>query len=440
MSPIAKQDRSRKRIETILATAEDILLNKGIEEITIANISELSGLKRTSTYKFFPNPDDIKVALISKYMNGCSNSFSTKSKGRFFAEKKSLLRSPYQRDRDRIIHSTAFRRLKHKTQVFVNTTGDHYRTRITHSLEVSQIARTLAKYFSLNEDLCETLSLAHDLGHTPFGHAGEIALNDCMELFGGFDHNIQTVRVVTLLENKYYNFRGLNLSIETLDGLIKHNGPVIDLNKFNNILGKNFFKNKINFDKYSSLEAQIAAISDDVAYNSHDLEDGLNANLFNINDLKEIPMLSEVIKKYVKKRNNNKKELIIRQIVREIINIMVKDIIVNTKKNLELNKINSTNDVYNSNIKIVSFSKNMGIFDKSIKKFLKKNMYYSKSVLKKTNKGKKIIELLFKKIRQNPKKYIKKENFNNLSIERNVCDFIAGMTDRFAINIFNKIK
>ena len=367
-------------------------------------------------------------------------SVSTKSKGRFFAEKKSLLRSPYQRDRDRIIHSTAFRRLKHKTQVFVNTTGDHYRTRITHSLEVSQIARTLAKYFGLNEDLCETLSLAHDLGHTPFGHAGEIALNDCMELFGGFDHNIQTVRVVTLLENKYYNFRGLNLSIETLDGLIKHNGPVIDLNKFNNILGKNFFKNKINFDKYSSLEAQIAAISDDVAYNSHDLEDGLNANLFNINDLKEIPMLSEVIKKYVKKRNNNKKELIIRQIVREIINIMVKDIIVNTKKNLELNKINSTNDVYNSNIKIVSFSKNMGIFDKSIKKFLKKNMYYSKSVLKKTNKGKKIIELLFKKIRQNPKKYIKKENFNNLSIERNVCDFIAGMTDRFAINIFNKIK
>jgi dGTPase len=367
-------------------------------------------------------------------------SVSTKSKGRLFAEKKSLLRSPYQRDRDRIIHSTAFRRLKHKTQVFVNTTGDHYRTRITHSLEVSQIARTLAKYFSLNEDLCETLSLAHDLGHTPFGHAGEIALNDCMELFGGFDHNIQTVRVVTLLENKYYNFRGLNLSIETLDGLIKHNGPVIDLNKFNNILGKKFFKNKINFDKYSSLEAQIASISDDVAYNSHDLEDGLNANLFNINDLKEIPMLSEVIKKHVKKRNNNKKELIIRQIVREIINIMVKDIIVNTKKNLKLNKINSTNDVYNSNIKIVSFSKNMSIFDKSIKKFLKKNMYYSKSVLKKTNKGKKIIELLFKKIRQNPNKYIKKENFNNPSIERNVCDFIAGMTDRFAINIFNKIK
>ena len=153
-------------------------------------------------------------------------STSIKSKGRFYIEKKSVLRSPYQRDRDRIVHSTAFRRLKHKTQVFVNTSGDHYRTRITHSLEVSQIARTLSKVFKLNEDLSETLSLAHDLGHTPFGHAGEEALNDCMKKSGGFDHNIQTLRIVTLLENRYYNFQGLNLSIETLDGLIKHNGPI----------------------------------------------------------------------------------------------------------------------------------------------------------------------------------------------------------------------
>ena len=160
--------------------------------------------------------------------------FSTpiKSARRIFYEKKSLLRNHYQRDRDRIIHSTAFRRLKHKTQVFVNTSGDHYRTRITHSLEVSQIARTLAKIFRLNEDLCEALSLAHDLGHSPFGHAGEESLNECMEPYGGFDHNIQTVRIVTFLENKYYNFRGLNLSIETLDGLIKHNGPVYSRDKY----------------------------------------------------------------------------------------------------------------------------------------------------------------------------------------------------------------
>ena len=154
-----------------------------------------------------------------------------KSKGRIFKEKINTIRSPYQRDRDRIVHSTAFRRLKHKTQVFVNTSDDHYRTRITHSLEVSQIARTLAKYFKLNEDLCETLSLAHDLGHTPFGHAGEDALNDCMNGFGGFDHNIQTLRIVTIIENKYFSFKGLNLSLETLDGLIKHNGPVKNLKK-----------------------------------------------------------------------------------------------------------------------------------------------------------------------------------------------------------------
>ncbi len=168
-----------------------------------------------------------------------------KSSGRFFIEKRTDLRNDFQRDRDRIIHSTAFRRLKHKTQVFVNTSGDHFRTRITHSLEVSQIARTLSKFFNLNEDLSETLSLAHDLGHTPFGHAGEEALNKCMKNYGGFDHNVQTLRIITILENRYYEFKGLNLSIETIDGLIKHNGPVKDLSKINKILGRDFLKRKL---------------------------------------------------------------------------------------------------------------------------------------------------------------------------------------------------
>merc|ERR1711966_137021 len=220
------------------------------------------------------------------------------SRGRFKREKKNNLRNDFQRDRDRIIHSTAFRRLKHKTQVFVNTTGDHFRTRITHSLEVSQIARTLSKFFNLNEDLSETLSLAHDLGHTPFGHAGEEALNNCMEKYGGFDHNIQTLRIVTILENRYYNFSGLNLTFETLDGLIKHNGPVKNLNKLNEILGNNFFKNKIKFSNNTSLEAQIAAISDDIAYNSHDLEDGLKSNLFELNELRDIQVLNKIISKH----------------------------------------------------------------------------------------------------------------------------------------------
>ena len=363
-----------------------------------------------------------------------------KSRGRIHSEPLSLLRSSYQRDRDRVIHSTAFRRLKHKTQVFVNTTGDHYRTRITHSLEVAQIARTLAKYFNLNEDLCETLALSHDLGHTPFGHAGEDALDSCMKQYGGFDHNVQTLRIVTLLENKYYNFKGLNLSIETIDGLVKHNGKVVNQDKFINILGKNFFKKKINYLSSPSLEAQFAAISDDIAYNSHDLEDGLRAELYTIEDLKNIPILTKIItqhKKFIKIKGS---ELVLRQIIRGIINEMVKDIILNTKKNIKKQNINSINDIYKSKNLLVSFSKEMQLFDTSIKFFLKERMYFSKDVLKKTNEGKKIIKILFLKIKKNPLKFIKKSMYEKNNVERNICDFIAGMTDRYAINLYNSLK
>jgi dGTPase len=305
---------------------------------------------------------------------------------------------------------------------------------------VAQIARTLARYFNLNEDLCETLSLAHDLGHTPFGHAGEDALNKCMKSYGGFDHNIQTVRIVTLLENKYYNFKGLNLSLETIDGLVKHNGRVINQDKFNRILGKNFFRNKIDFLKSPSLEAQIASISDDIAYNSHDLEDGLRAKLYKIEDLKHIPILSKIIikhKKFIKLKGS---ELVLRQIIREIINEMVKDIIKNTKKNIKKEKIKSTTDIYRSKKLLVSFSNKMQQFDNSIKSFLMKKMYLSKNVQKKTNYGKKIIKFLFLKIKKNPSKFIKKSAYQRNNIERNICDFIAGMTDRYAINLYNELK
>ena len=362
------------------------------------------------------------------------------SKGRLFKEIKTSLRNDFQRDRDRIIHSTAFRRLKHKTQVFVNTSGDHFRTRITHSLEVSQIARTLAKFFNLNEDLSETLSLAHDLGHTPFGHAGEESLNICMRNFGGFDHNIQTLRIITLLENRYYNFRGLNLSIETLDGLIKHNGPVINLTKFNQILGNNFFKKKIKFSLNSSLEAQLASISDDIAYNSHDLEDGLKSNLFKLKDLKNIPVLDKIIKKHIKKTNKYSIDLIIRQIIREIINEMVSDVISTTSKNITIHKIKNLNDIYNTKIQLVTFSTKMKIFDTKIKKFLKQKMYFHKKVNSKTNFGRKVITKLFTSIRHNPKKYIDIKKYNNSNLERIICDYIAGMTDRYAINLYNQIK
>ena len=363
-----------------------------------------------------------------------------KSRGRIYFEPLSHLRTPYQRDRDRVIHSTAFRRLKHKTQVFVNTSGDHFRTRITHSLEVAQIARTLAKYFKLNEDLCETLSLSHDLGHTPFGHAGESALNDCMKLYGGFDHNIQALRIVNIIENKYYSFKGLNLSLETIDGLVKHNGPVKDLSKFDKILGKNFFKNKINYSLNASLEAQLASISDDIAYNSHDLEDGLRAKLYTINDLKNIPILSQIIDKHKRFIKNKGIDLVIRQIIRDIVNEMVNDIIINTKKKIKEEKINTIKDVYNHKGLIVNFSKEMNLFDTSIKSFLKKNMYFSKNVIKKTNEGKKIIKFLFLKIKKNPSKFIKKNNLKKKNLERVICDFVAGMTDRYAINLYNSLK
>ena len=363
-----------------------------------------------------------------------------KSRGRIYYESLSTLRTPYQRDRDRVVHSTAFRRLKHKTQVFVNTSGDHFRTRITHSLEVAQIARTLAKHFNLNEDLCETLCLSHDLGHTPFGHAGETTLNECMESYGGFDHNIQTLRIVSILEKKYYNFKGLNLSLETIDGLVKHNGPVKDLTKLDKILGKNFFKNKINFSLNASLEAQLSSISDDIAYNSHDLEDGLRANLYTVEDLKNIPILSNIINKHKKFIKTKGTELMTRQIIRDIINEMVNDIITNTKKKIKEKKIKTIKDIYNQEDLIVTFSKEMNLFDLSIKSFLKEKMYFSKSVLKKTNMGKKIIKFLFEKIKKNPSKFIKKSIFKKNNFERNICDFVAGMTDRYAIKLYNSLK
>ena len=365
---------------------------------------------------------------------------SSNSKGRIYRETESSIRSPYQRDRDRIIHSSSFRRLKHKTQVFVNTEGDHYRTRLTHSMEVSQIARTLARFLGLNEDLSETLSLAHDLGHTPFGHAGEEILSQCMVKYGGFDHNIQTLRIVTSIENKYYKFRGLNLTLETLDGLIKHNGPVKNINPYKSILKKDFFKSKIIFDTAPSLEAQIASISDDIAYNNHDLEDGLRAGLFSIKEIGRIPYTSKLINKHIRNLKRFRKEIIISQIVRDLINIMVLDVLETTKKNLERIKPRSINSIYKQDRLIVDFSDNMKIFDKQMKDFLKTNMYNHKMVIANTNKGKTIIDALFKYLSKNSKKYISKELFKNENKERVIADFIAGMTDRYAINLYKKIK
>ena len=365
---------------------------------------------------------------------------SINSQGRIYKEPENAIRSPYQRDRDRIIHSSSFRRLKHKTQVFVNTEGDHYRTRLTHSMEVSQIARTLARSLGLNEDLSEALSLSHDLGHTPFGHAGEEVLSGCMQEFGGFNHNIQTLRIVTTIENKYYKFHGLNLTIETLDGLIKHNGPVKNIFFYKEILNKDLFTKRISFNTFPSLEAQVAALSDDIAYNNHDLEDGIRAGLFTIQDFASIPFISQSIKKHLKNLRNFRREIIISQIIRDLINLMVLDVLKTTNKNLKKNNPQSANDIYNQDSLLVDFSSKMKKIDHQIKDFLKRNMYSHKKVIINTNKGKKIVSDLFKYLLKNPKKLISANLFKNESKERVIADFIAGMTDRYAINLHKKIK
>ncbi|WP_435089178.1 deoxyguanosinetriphosphate triphosphohydrolase [Candidatus Pelagibacter bacterium nBUS_29] len=362
-----------------------------------------------------------------------------KSKGRLSKEPTSKYRSPFQRDRDRIIHSASFRRLKHKTQVFVNTEGDHFRTRITHSIEVAQIARSVAKYLNLNEDLAETLSLAHDLGHTPFGHAGEDALNECMENYGGFDHNLQTLRIVMFLENKYFKFKGLNLSIETLEGLLKHNGPVEDTNLVNSLIGLKVFKGKINFNTYASLKSQISAISDDIAYNNHDIQDGIKANLFKLEELVEIDFFKSIYLKYKNKINKRNYKIATYQIIRDSIDLMIRDLLSNTQKNLKELKIKSVNDVNKADQLLVNFSDKLQNSEREIRLFLRTKMYNNKSVLRKNQRGKAIIKKLFSIIKSNPKKFLSKDQLTSDKF-RAISDFISGMTDRYAINLYNNYK
>ena len=361
-----------------------------------------------------------------------------KSRGRLFKEPLNHYRSPFQRDRDRIIHSASFRRLKHKTQVFVNTGGDHYRTRITHSLEVAQIARSVTRYLNLNDDLAETLSLAHDLGHTPFGHAGEDALNECMINYGGFDHNLQTLRIVMFLEHKYLKFKGLNLTIETIEGLLKHNGPINNKSKIEKLIGIKNLKGKIIFSKYPSLEAQISAISDDIAYNNHDIQDGIKAKLFSFDDLIQINFFNEIYKSQIKNIKGKNQNILIYQIIRDSINLMVKDLINNTLKNIKNYKIKNLQNVYNCPNNIVQFSNKFRNIEHQIKIFLRTKMYNNKNVLKKNNEGKKIIIKLFKEISKKPYKFINKENIKDNKY-RSISDYISGMTDRYAINLYKEL-
>ena len=362
-----------------------------------------------------------------------------KSKGRIFKESNNHYRTPFQRDKDRIVHSASFRRLKHKTQVFVNTEGDHYRTRITHSIEVAQIARSITRYLSLNEDLAETLSLAHDLGHTPFGHAGEEALNDCMLNHGGFDHNLQTLRIVMFLENKYIKFKGLNLTIETLDGLLKHNGPISNTSKIEKILGLENLNKKIVLSKSPSLEAQISSISDDIAYNNHDIQDGIKAKLFTLNDLIEINFFKEIYLSHKKKINKNSDNILIYQIIRDSIDLMVQDLIKNTILNLKKNKVNKIQKIYSSVYPLVCFSNKFKNIEKEMRFFLRQKMYNNKNVLIKNSSGKNVVKKFYNLISKNPYKFLNKKQLKE-NKARTIADFISGMTDRYAISLYKNSK
>ena len=352
----------------------------------------------------------------------------SKSKGRLVKEVYSLTRSEFQRDRDRILHSAAFRRLKHKTQVFVSHEGDHYRTRLTHSLEVSQIARSICRVFSLNEDLAETLSISHDIGHPPFGHAGEQALSEAMINYGGFDHNEQAIRVVHLLEKKYFDFDGLNLTWETLEGLAKHNGPIIK-NVPQTIVNLND-KFNLKLNEFSSIEAQIASIADDIAYNNHDLDDGLRAGFFTYEDLKELPILSKILDEFPNNYRTRDTQRINNEITRKSTALMIEDVINTIKLNIKKFDLSNDKEVRMLDGKIASFSDKFSRDVDSIKSFLNSKMYNHDKVIKMTNDASQIITFLFRKFMDDENLMHKdfKIRLENENKARVVCDYIAGMT------------
>ena len=360
-----------------------------------------------------------------------------KSKGRMFLEEEDVNRSCFMRDRDRIIHSSAFRRLKYKTQVFVYNKEDYYRTRLSHSIEVSQLARSIAKVFKVNDDLAESISLSHDLGHTPFGHAGEDELSKKMKAYGGFNHNYQALKILTSLEKKYLKFDGLNLTFETLDGILKHNGPIKNQKVptyIQNFI--NFFKGDLN--KFGSFESQLSSICDDIAYNNNDIDDGLYAKFFDLEELEQLKLVKKALSSFKIKRPNNAR--LRYELVRKLIKLMIDDLIKNTQENLKKFKILSANDIVSLDKSVVCFSDSMKKNEIELKNFLKKKMYMHPKIRTMTLKAKRIISDLFDLFISEsdllPEKWKK---FNNKEQRYFVvCDYISGMTDKYAINTHKK--
>lgn len=370
------------------------------------------------------------------------------SRGRLHNEEESATRTDFQRDRDRIIHSGAFRRLKYKTQVFVYHEGDNYRTRLSHSLEVAQIARSISRVLGLDEDLAETLALAHDLGHTPFGHAGETALDDCMAPYGGFDHNAQTLRIVTKLEHRYIAFDGLNLTWETLEGLVKHNGPLLaggrTMDDLPRALAEYAEVQDLELSTFAGPEAQVAALSDDIAYNNHDIDDGLRAGLFTIDDLMALPHVGDIFRGVIDKYPGVETARIIHEAIRRLIGSMIGDVIAETRRRIEAERPETAADVRALGRPLVAFSREMNDHNAVLKEFLFTRMYRHYRVNRSMSKAKRIVRDLFELLHREPELLSPEwqqgcDGPEGFKTARRVCDFIAGMTDKFAIEEHRKL-
>jgi dGTPase len=370
------------------------------------------------------------------------------SRGRLRAEPRSATRNDFRRDCDRIIHSSAFRRLAHKTQVFVFHEGDHFRTRLTHTLEVTQIARSLARALGLDEDLAEALALAHDLGHPPFGHAGERALDRCLADTGGFDHNAQTLRVVTALERRYAEFDGLNLTWESLEGLVKHNGPLVD--RSGTPVGRYRERGMphavaayadiqdLELWSYPSAEAQAAALADDIAYDAHDIDDGLRAGLFTLDDLADVPLLRDLLREIREAYGELEVARNVHELVRRVITRLIEDVIAESRRRLQALAAASAEGVRGAERPVVGFSTEMAAADRAIKDFLYPRMYRHARVMRIMTDAEGVVCDLFARYAETPQ-MLPSEWLQNVDAQhepdraRLIADFIAGMTDRYAL-------
>ena len=358
------------------------------------------------------------------------------ARGRLYDEPEARTRGPWQRDRDRIIHSSAFRKLQYKTQVFVNHEGDFFRTRLTHSIEVSQIARSIARELGLEEDLAEALALAHDLGHPPFGHAGEEALNACMAPFGGYDHNAQSLRIVTRLESRYASFDGLNLTWETLEGLAKHNGPLLrppaEIAEYD-------ARHRLELNTHASAEAQVAAMADDIAYHSHDLDDGMRAGLFGPDDIGHLPIVGPALDAARRTSLDVPPPRLRHETIRRVIDALVSDLVAESRRRIEKLDPNGPDAIRKCKKPVIAFTAPMADANRAIKDFLWARMYRHWRVNRMTAKARRVTRELFTLLHEAPT--MLPDDWRPMAGEpaspraaRIVCDYIAGMTDRFALD------